>query len=50
MQEFNKFLSDSGGHENRWPIDDHNLFLKLRKKHKSEVDLAKNLHELLPGD
>lgn len=49
MQKFNKFVSDSGGHENRWPLEDHSLFLKLRAKHKGEAELAKNLHKLLPG-
>lgn len=47
--EFNKFVEESGGHEHRWPLEDHNLFLKLRNKHKNEVELATKLHLLLPG-
>lgn len=43
------FVNKSNGHENGWSSEDHQLFLKFRKKCKNVDDLAINLNKLLPG-
>jgi hypothetical protein len=43
------FVNKSNGHENGWSSEDHQLFLKFRKKYKNVDDLAINLNKLLPG-
>ncbi|KAJ3648821.1 hypothetical protein Zmor_020594 [Zophobas morio] len=45
---FMEFVNNSNGHENGWPIEDHQLFLKLRHKYKNIDDLAINFNKLLP--
>lgn len=44
------FVHSSGGHENGWRREDHQLFIKFRKKFKNIDTVAKHLHEELPGN
>ncbi|CAH2002798.1 unnamed protein product [Acanthoscelides obtectus] len=47
-KEFMDFVHKSGGHENGWRKEDHDLFVKLRSKHKDIKIAAENLHDVLP--
>ncbi|VEN45951.1 unnamed protein product [Callosobruchus maculatus] len=47
-KEFMDFVHKSGGHENGWRKEDHQLFIKLRTKHKDSKIVAENLHDMLP--
>lgn len=49
IQDFVKFVEKSGGHENGWTSEDHQLFLKIRAKYKTIDEVAKFIHKLLPG-
>lgn len=52
VQEFLDFIQNSGGTENGWKKEDHQLFLKLRsktsKRNKSSEDFIQHVHRLLP--
>ncbi|CAG9815451.1 unnamed protein product [Phaedon cochleariae] len=48
VRDFIEFVHKSKGHENGWRKEDHQLFLKIRQKHKHIDTLAKHLHEALP--
>nr|CAI5831087.1 unnamed protein product [Callosobruchus analis] len=47
-KEFMDFVHKSGGHENGWRKEDHQLFVKLRSKHKDRKIVAETLHDILP--
>ncbi|KAK4884044.1 hypothetical protein RN001_000315 [Aquatica leii] len=45
---FMQFVTNTGGHENGWNIEDHGLFLRLRSKVKDKNKLAEMVHAMLP--
>ncbi|XP_074033693.1 uncharacterized protein [Leptinotarsa decemlineata] len=47
-KDFIDFVNQSKGHENGWRKEDHQLFLRFRKKFKNAEDAALELHETLP--
>nr|XP_023013623.1 coiled-coil domain-containing protein 112-like [Leptinotarsa decemlineata] len=47
-KDFIDFVNKSEGHENGWRKEDHQLFLRFRKKFKNAEDAALELHETLP--
>lgn len=49
VAEFLDFVTKSNGFENGWSSEDHQLFLKLRRKYRNIDELAINLNKLLPG-
>lgn len=49
VQDFVQFVEKSGGHENGWTSEDHQLFLKMRAKMKTINEVAQFIHKLLPG-
>ncbi|XP_018579645.1 coiled-coil domain-containing protein 112-like [Anoplophora glabripennis] len=48
IKEFMDFVHASGGHENGWRKEDHQVFIKYRKKYKNIDAIAKYLHEEFP--
>ncbi|XP_050293531.1 coiled-coil domain-containing protein 112-like [Anthonomus grandis grandis] len=48
VKQFFDFVHQSGGHENGWRKEDHQLFLKLRGKCKRVDEVATQIHETLP--
>lgn len=50
VKEFIEFVHSSGGHENGWRREDHQLFIKFRKKYKNIDTIARHLNEEFPGN
>ncbi|CAG9828086.1 unnamed protein product [Diabrotica balteata] len=48
MREFIDFIKRSGGHENGWDKDDHQLFIKFRNKFKDVSIVSQKINEVLP--
>ncbi|XP_028138272.1 coiled-coil domain-containing protein 112-like [Diabrotica virgifera virgifera] len=48
IREFIDFVKRSGGHENGWDKDDHELFIKFRNKFKDVSIVSQKINEILP--
>ncbi|XP_056644874.1 coiled-coil domain-containing protein 112-like [Diorhabda sublineata] len=48
VREFMDFIRKSGGHENGWSKDDHQLFIKFRNKFKDTAVVCQKINEIFP--
>lgn len=48
--DFLKFVTDSGGHDGGWSHEDHNLYLKMKKKYRNPKQMTNCFHNLCPGN